>query len=46
MAVPVVETNNIISHPEGGCSLQAGEGVFLKERMFAHARCRKVAWVC
>ncbi|BCS16039.1 hypothetical protein ALUC_80246A [Aspergillus luchuensis] len=29
MAVPVVETNNIISHPEGGCSLQAGEGTYL-----------------
>ncbi|KAI9926874.1 hypothetical protein ASPWEDRAFT_121408 [Aspergillus wentii DTO 134E9] len=28
MAVPVVETNNIISHPEGGCSLQAGEGTY------------------
>lgn len=26
MAVPVVETNNIISHPEGGCPLQVGEG--------------------
>ncbi|PWY82295.1 hypothetical protein BO83DRAFT_434008 [Aspergillus eucalypticola CBS 122712] len=29
MAVPVVETNNIISHPEGGCPLQAGEGTYL-----------------
>ncbi|PWY91962.1 putative catabolite repression protein creC [Aspergillus sclerotioniger CBS 115572] len=28
MAVPVVETNNIISHPEGGCPLQAGEGTY------------------
>ncbi|GLI76178.1 hypothetical protein PoHVEF18_004449 [Penicillium ochrochloron] len=26
MAVPVVETNNTISHPEGGCPLQVGEG--------------------
>lgn len=26
MAVPVVETNNIISNPEGGCPLQVGEG--------------------
>ena len=26
MAVPVVETNNIITHPEGGCPLQVGEG--------------------
>ncbi|KAJ5225870.1 hypothetical protein N7468_007095, partial [Penicillium chermesinum] len=25
MAVPVVETNNTISHPEGGCPLQVGE---------------------
>ncbi|KAL2217502.1 putative catabolite repression protein creC [Thermoascus aurantiacus ATCC 26904] len=28
MAVPVVETNNIISHPEGGCPLQVGEGTY------------------
>ncbi|RAK97714.1 WD40 repeat domain-containing protein [Aspergillus ibericus CBS 121593] len=28
MAVPVVETNNILSHPEGGCSLQVGEGTY------------------
>lgn len=27
MAVPVVETTNIISHPEGGCPLQVGEGM-------------------
>jgi hypothetical protein len=27
MAVPVVETNNTISHPEGGCPLQVGEGM-------------------
>lgn len=26
MAVPVVETNNVIRHPEGGCPLQVGEG--------------------
>ncbi|KKK24651.1 hypothetical protein P175DRAFT_0505159 [Aspergillus ochraceoroseus IBT 24754] len=28
MAVPIVETNNIISHPEGGCPLQVGEGTY------------------
>ncbi|KAH8427747.1 WD40 repeat domain-containing protein [Aspergillus melleus] len=28
MAVPVVETNNIISNPEGGCPLQVGEGTY------------------
>lgn len=28
MAVPVIETNNTISHPEGGCPLQVGEGTF------------------
>ncbi|THC88343.1 hypothetical protein EYZ11_012213 [Aspergillus tanneri] len=28
MAVPVVETNNIISTPEGGCPLQVGEGTY------------------
>ncbi|PYI33087.1 putative catabolite repressor protein [Aspergillus indologenus CBS 114.80] len=34
MAVPVVETNNIISHPEGGCSLQVGEGTYhLKDNL-------------
>lgn len=27
MAVPVVETNNTISHPESGCPLQVGEGM-------------------
>lgn len=26
MAVPIIETNNVISHPEGGCPLQVGEG--------------------
>jgi hypothetical protein len=26
MAVPIIETNNILSHPEGGCPLQVGEG--------------------
>lgn len=26
MPVPVVETNNVISHPEDGCPLQVGEG--------------------
>ncbi|KAL5001549.1 hypothetical protein BDV10DRAFT_182448 [Aspergillus recurvatus] len=28
MAVPIVETNNIISHPEKGCPLQVGEGTY------------------
>ncbi|KAL2012247.1 hypothetical protein VTN00DRAFT_4965 [Thermoascus crustaceus] len=28
MAVPVVETNNVIRHPEGGCPLQVGEGTY------------------
>lgn len=28
MAVPVVETNNTLTHPEGGCPLQVGEGKF------------------
>ncbi|KAL2001913.1 hypothetical protein VTN02DRAFT_1008 [Thermoascus thermophilus] len=28
MAVPVVETNNVIKHPEGGCPLQVGEGTY------------------
>ena len=32
MAVPVVETNNIISHPEGGCPLQVGEGALQKQK--------------
>lgn len=27
MAVPIIETNNIVSHPEGGCPLQVGEGM-------------------
>lgn len=27
MAVPVVETNNTITHPERGCPLQVGEGM-------------------
>lgn len=30
MAVPVVETNNTLSHPEGGCPLQVGEGEYRK----------------
>lgn len=29
MAVPVVETNNTLSHPEGGCPLQVGEGMYI-----------------
>ncbi|KAJ5612543.1 hypothetical protein N7510_005737 [Penicillium lagena] len=28
MAVPVIETNNTISHPDGGCPLQVGEGTY------------------
>ncbi|KAL2862655.1 WD40 repeat domain-containing protein [Aspergillus lucknowensis] len=28
MPVPIVETNNIINHPEGGCPLQVGEGTY------------------
>ncbi|KAL1969985.1 hypothetical protein VTN77DRAFT_6390 [Rasamsonia byssochlamydoides] len=28
MAVPIIETNNVISHPEGGCPLQVGEGTY------------------
>lgn len=27
MAVPIIETNNIVSQPEGGCPLQVGEGM-------------------
>jgi hypothetical protein len=27
MAVPIIETNNVIKHPEGGCPLQVGEGI-------------------
>lgn len=27
MAVPIIETNNVIRHPEGGCPLQVGEGM-------------------
>lgn len=29
MAVPVVETNNTITHPERGCPLQVGEGTYI-----------------
>jgi hypothetical protein len=29
MAVPVVETNNTITHPERGCPLQVGEGMYI-----------------
>ncbi|CAG8892690.1 unnamed protein product [Penicillium egyptiacum] len=29
MAVPVVETNNTITHPENGCPLQVGEGTYI-----------------
>ncbi|KAJ5899555.1 hypothetical protein N7495_004299 [Penicillium taxi] len=28
MAVPVIETNNTVTHPEGGCPLQMGEGTY------------------
>ncbi|KAL3476187.1 hypothetical protein BJX99DRAFT_247035 [Aspergillus californicus] len=28
MAVPIVETNNIITHPEKGCPLHVGEGTY------------------
>lgn len=28
MPVPIVETNNVISHPDDGCPLQVGEGTF------------------
>lgn len=28
MAVPIIETNNVIKHPEGGCPLQVGEGTY------------------
>ena len=28
MIVPIVETANIISNPEGGCPLQVGEGMY------------------
>ncbi|KAJ5669580.1 hypothetical protein N7462_010650 [Penicillium macrosclerotiorum] len=28
MAVPVVETNNTITHPDSGCPLQVGEGTY------------------
>jgi hypothetical protein len=36
MAVPIVETNNIITHPENGCPLQVGEGTL--ERCMASAQ--------
>ncbi|ODH12952.1 hypothetical protein ACO22_07749 [Paracoccidioides brasiliensis] len=29
MPVPIVETSNILKHPEGGCSLQVGEGTYV-----------------
>ncbi|CRG84081.1 putative catabolite repression protein creC [Talaromyces islandicus] len=28
MAVPIIETNNVISHPDDGCPLQVGEGTY------------------
>lgn len=32
MPVPIVETNNVISHPDDGCPLQVGEGTFFYDR--------------
>ncbi|PGH00998.1 hypothetical protein AJ80_09073 [Polytolypa hystricis UAMH7299] len=29
LPVPIIETTNILKHPEGGCSLQVGEGTYL-----------------
>ncbi|PGH11063.1 hypothetical protein AJ79_05105 [Helicocarpus griseus UAMH5409] len=29
MPVPIVETSNLIKHPEGGCSLLVGEGTYV-----------------
>ncbi|KAL1960346.1 hypothetical protein VTO42DRAFT_8306 [Malbranchea cinnamomea] len=28
MPVPIVETSNVVKHPEGGCPLQVGEGTY------------------
>lgn len=33
MAVPIIETNNVVRHPEGGCPLQVGEGMNLSSQM-------------
>ena len=27
VSAPIVETNNVVKHPEGGCPLQVGEGM-------------------
>lgn len=35
MAVPVVETNNTITHPERGCPLQVGEGMCAQRSLMA-----------
>ncbi|KKZ60223.1 catabolite repression protein creC [[Emmonsia] crescens] len=29
LPVPIIETTNILKHPEGGCSLQVGEGTYV-----------------
>ncbi|KAK2797083.1 ERMES complex Ca(2+)-binding regulatory GTPase gem1 [Onygenales sp. PD_10] len=29
LPVPIIETSNILKHPEGGCSLQVGEGTYV-----------------
>lgn len=40
MPVPVVETNNIISHPKDGCSLLVGEGALLnRSSLYLEPRC-------
>lgn len=36
MAVPVVETNNTLTHPEGGCPLQVGEGKSIGPRLLVY----------
>ncbi|KAJ5661973.1 uncharacterized protein N7477_009589 [Penicillium maclennaniae] len=43
MAVPVVETNNTITHPEGGCPLQVGEALFLASTVDFDVLTRDVA---
>jgi hypothetical protein len=35
MPVPIIETNNVITHPEGGCPLQVGEGAFAIDLMIS-----------
>jgi hypothetical protein len=41
MAVPVVETNNTISHPESGCPLQVGEGMCMHVYRIPVHTCRR-----